>query len=128
MKGRFKKKGEEAKTIAKERIGRLFELAGEIFKEDPKLSDRYVEIAREIAMKARMRVQRELKRRFCKHCHKFLVPGANCRVRLHGGKVIYYCFGCKKYMRFLHSKERKAKVVSKAESGNPNRDNHKLIK
>ena len=30
-----------------------------------------------------------------------LVPGKNSRVRIHKSRVIYYCFNCKKYMRFL---------------------------
>ena len=70
------------KQIAAERINELFRQADIRFKSNPALSDRYVEIARKIAMKYKVRIPRELKRRFCKHCHKYIVPGANCRVRL----------------------------------------------
>lgn len=90
----------EAKKIAVERIFELFKQAELIFPENPSLSDRYVEISRKIAMKVNIRIPSHLKRRFCKHCYKYLVPGINCRIRLTQKKVVYYCFNCKKYMRF----------------------------
>jgi ribonuclease P protein subunit RPR2 len=87
-------------SIAKERIQELFRQAEEVFDEDPKLADRYVELARKISMKIKVRIPSSLKRKFCKHCYCFLKPGKNCRVRTHEGKVVYYCQKCKKYMRF----------------------------
>jgi len=86
--------------IAKERIQELFRQADEVFDEDPNLADRYVELARKISMKIRVRIPPNLKRKFCKHCYCFLKPGKNCRVRTHEGKVVYYCQQCKKFMRF----------------------------
>ncbi|MFH0874411.1 MAG: ribonuclease P protein component 4 [archaeon] len=100
MKSKYNKKPAEEKNVAKERIIILFEQAKLKFHEDSKLSDRYVVLARKISMKYKVRIPRELKRMFCKHCSKYLVTGANCRVRLNDGKVVYYCFGCKNYMRF----------------------------
>jgi len=88
------------KQIAKNRIINLFKKAEEIFKENSKLSDRYVEIARKIAMKVQISIPNNLKKKFCKKCHGFLVPGSNCRVRIRNKKLIYYCFNCKNYMRF----------------------------
>lgn len=85
--------------MARERINILFEQADLRFKENSKLSDRYVELARKIAMKYKVRMPRELKRKFCKHCHKYLKPGVNCRVRTTGKNVVYYCKNCKRYMR-----------------------------
>ncbi|MBN2422655.1 ribonuclease P [Candidatus Woesearchaeota archaeon] len=105
MKQKHSKKPQEQRRIAKERINILFEQAKLRFKEDSSLSDRYVEIARKIAMKYKVRIPRELKRRFCKHCHKYLVPGANSSVRLTQKKVVYYCLNCKKYMRFPYNKK-----------------------
>ncbi len=87
-------------NIAKERIQELFRQADEVFDEDPKLADRYVELARKISMKIKVRIPSNLKRKFCKHCYCFLKPGKNCRVRTHEGKVVYYCQKCKKFMRF----------------------------
>lgn len=103
MKRKHSKKPEQIRRIAKERIGGLFAMAEEIFKKDSKLSDRYVEIARKISTKYKMRIPRELKRRFCKKCGSYLVPGANCRVRLTGKKVVTSCFRCKNYSRIPYN-------------------------
>ena len=101
MARRYSRKPLEQVKIAKERIRVLFDQAKEVYKEDPKLSDRYVELARKIAMKFKVRIPSDLKRLFCKHCYCYLVPSKNCRVRLQKGKVVYYCLNCKKYMRFV---------------------------
>ncbi|MBI2650327.1 ribonuclease P [Candidatus Woesearchaeota archaeon] len=98
-KKRYHKKPAQQLTIAKKRIEFLFKLAKEHFKEDSRLSDKYVKQARRIAMKYKIKLPFFLKKRFCKHCHKYLAPGVNCRVRIHKHRVIYYCFGCKHYMR-----------------------------
>jgi len=86
--------------IAKQRIKTLFEQAEKTFNKDSKLADRYVKIARKIAMKINLRFPRGLKRKFCKHCYSYLKPGVNCRIRTKDKKIIYYCMNCKKYMRF----------------------------
>ena len=99
MPKKYHKKPAQQVKIAKNRIRFLFKHANEVFKEDSKASDRYVKIARRIAMKYKIRLPSSLKKRFCKHCHRFLVPGVNARVRLHKHRLIYYCFGCKHYMR-----------------------------
>ena len=106
MKKKYGKKPAEQRRIAQERIEILFKQAKNIFKEDSKLADRYVELARKIGMKYKVRIRTELKRKFCKHCYKYLMPGVNCRVRMHNGKVVYYCFSCKKFMRFSHIKKK----------------------
>lgn len=107
MKRRYRKKPKKFTDIAKERINELFEQAKKEFNNDPKLSNRYVEIARKISMKYKVRIPRELKKSFCKHCYVFLMPSKNCRIRTHKGKVVYYCLNCKKYMRFPYIKEKK---------------------
>ena len=95
----YNKKPAQQVKIAKRRIDFLFNLAKEHFKEDSKLSDKYVKMARKIAMKYKTKLSSTLKKRICKNCHKYLVPGVNCRVRLHKHRVIYYCLGCKHYIR-----------------------------
>lgn len=92
-------KQEDRKT-AMDRIKNLFSQAEVMFSSDPALSDRYVSLARKLAMKHRIRIPRDLKRRFCKHCFRYLVPSKNCRVRINNGKVVYHCSGCKGFMRF----------------------------
>ncbi|MBL7054613.1 ribonuclease P [Candidatus Woesearchaeota archaeon] len=106
MKRRYNKKSAEHKKIARERIEVLFKQAKDTFKEDAKLSDRYVHLARKIAMKYKVRIKPELKRRFCKHCYRYLMPGITSRVRMQKGKVVYFCFSCKKFMRFPHIKKK----------------------
>lgn len=87
------------KEIAQERIKQLFKQAGEVFSKNKYLAHRYVNLARTLAMKVKIRIPLELKRRFCKYCYNYLLPGKNSRVRTKGGKVIISCFECKKFMR-----------------------------
>lgn len=93
------KKPVQQQKIAKKRIQFLFQHAKETFKEDSKLSGRYVKTARKIAMKYKVRIHSSLKKRFCSHCNSYLVPSVNCRVRIHKHRLIYYCLGCRHYMR-----------------------------
>lgn len=90
--------------IAKERIEILFKEAKKMFREDHHLSNRYVQLARKIAMKYKVKIRSELKRKYCKHCLSYLVPGTNCRVRTQRGYVIYFCNNCKEVMRFVYKK------------------------
>ncbi|MDH5816018.1 MAG: ribonuclease P [Candidatus Nezhaarchaeota archaeon] len=91
------------KTIAIERIKRLFEMADYMFRVNSELSHRYVELARKIAMRCKVRIPRELRRRFCHRCYKFLKPGVNCRVRLAKRRephIVITCLECGNVMRF----------------------------
>ena len=97
-----KKKKEKQKTIAIERIEILFQQAKEIFSKNKTLANRYIHLARSIAMKYKISIPTPLKRRFCRHGYSFLMPGKNLRVRARKGKIVYYCLKCKKFMRFLH--------------------------
>ncbi|MBI2152069.1 ribonuclease P [Candidatus Woesearchaeota archaeon] len=91
----------EQKDIALQRIKILFKEAEKRFSSDSKLAHRYVTLARNLAMKVKLKIPLELKRRFCKHCYKYLQPGVNSRVRTRNGKVIISCLECKKFMRIL---------------------------
>lgn len=85
------------RDIALQRIIRLFELAEKTFSENPSLSNRYVKLARLIAMKTRVRIPRELRRKFCHNCGCFLKVGVNCRVRLaerRSPHVAITCLSC----------------------------------
>ena len=97
------------KEIAKERIDKLFEQAQERWKEDLTLANRYITLARKIAMKYKVRIPPLLKRRFCKHCYAYFVPGETCRVRTREGQVVYSCFSCKKFTKIPYVKEQKEK-------------------
>ncbi len=94
-------KNPATKKIAAERIGILFEQAGLVFHEHPEMSNRYVELARKIAMRQRIRIDREITAAgTCHHCYVFLVPGNNMRVRVHRGNVVVTCRACNKKTRY----------------------------
>jgi len=99
-----RKKTQKNKEIALERVEALFSEAEKIFNENRALANRYVGLARKIAMKYKVRIPRNLKRRFCKNCYKYLKPGVNLQVRTRKGKVVYCCLDCGKLMRFVYKK------------------------
>ncbi len=107
MKPKYRKKPENIRGIALERINILFGQADSKFKENPALSDRYVQLARKIGMRYKVRIPPDLRKKFCRHCYSFLMPPLNCRIRLRNQKVVYYCLNCKKYMRFPYLREKK---------------------
>ncbi|HUH78493.1 MAG TPA: ribonuclease P protein component 4 [Methanoregula sp.] len=95
-----KSKNPATKKIARERIAVLFRQAQLAFHGHPERSNRYVELARRISMRQRVRIDRELRRRFCHHCYAYLVPGNNMRVRVHRGNVVVTCRACNRKMRY----------------------------
>ncbi len=97
---------DKQRRIAFERVERLLDLASSA---EQGLADRYVDLARKISMKVNLRLPSSIKRRFCKSCGTYFRPGVNCRVRTREGKVIYYCFNCKKTYRIPFLKEKKKK-------------------
>jgi len=97
------------KEIAKERIKELFKQADLTFPKNKALANRYITLVRKIAMKVKVRIPLELKRKFCKHCYKYLKPGVNARIRTRDSKVIISCFECKKFTRIPIKPKRKSK-------------------
>lgn len=104
---RFQKQKDDAKKIALDHIRHLFAEAEKAKTQE--LADRYVQLARKMQMKHKVRMPSELKKRFCKHCLTYFVHGKNVRVRSARGKMVYYCLSCKKYMRHPYLKEKKAR-------------------
>ncbi|MDD1720171.1 MAG: ribonuclease P [Methanoregulaceae archaeon] len=89
------------KRIARERIAVLFSQAARFFPECPEWSNRCVDLARKIAMRQRIRIEKEYRRRFCRHCSTYLVPGVTMRVRVQRGRVIVTCLACRRQMRYV---------------------------
>ncbi len=90
------------KKIAEERMHTLFSQAELRFKEDSSLSDRYVKLARILSMKYKVPLPRELKRRYCRKCLRYLSPSQK-KVRTKAGKVVISCPYCKHQSRIpLH--------------------------
>ncbi|MFH0752711.1 MAG: ribonuclease P [archaeon] len=110
MKKQRKIKVEKQRKIAKERVERLLDLASSA---SQKLADRYVTLARKISMKVNLRLPSSLKRKFCRNCGTYFRPGVNCRVRTRNGKIVYYCFNCRKTYRIPFLKE---KIISEPDS------------
>lgn len=98
---------QKQKEIARERVSILFEKAAAVFSENKPLANRYVTLARKIAMRVKVRIPLKYKRRFCKHCYKYLMPGVNSRNRVRGGKVVISCLECKKFTRIPVGKKLK---------------------
>ncbi|WP_457754463.1 ribonuclease P protein component 4 [Thermococcus sp.] len=105
-----KKEQREKRKIAIERINILFTLAERVFPYDRELANRYVEIALAVQQKAKVRMPRKWKRRYCKKCHSFLVPGVNAQVRLRQKRmphVVIKCLECGHIMRYPYLREQK---------------------
>jgi ribonuclease P protein subunit RPR2 len=87
------------KKLARERIEVLMERAEEVFPRDKAKADRYAALAKKLAMRYTLRFPKRWKRRVCKKCHSFLVPGENCKTRIHKGRVINTCLDCGNIVR-----------------------------
>ena len=96
------------KDTANERIARLFQQAEDSSKDHPERSRRYVEMAVKLSMRYNIRLSPSLKRRFCRACHSFLVPGRNATVRASPSQkaVIQTCGECGHVTRQPYRKER----------------------
>ncbi len=99
----------EVTGSAVSRIRQLFSEADAAFSESPELSDRYVEMARRIAQKARAGMPPAFRKRFCRHCGCYWMPGKTVRVRLQNQKVVYCCLKCRHFTRHPYVAEKKAK-------------------
>jgi ribonuclease P protein subunit RPR2 len=92
------------REIARERIIRLFELA----RAYPPKSRRYLQLAKRIEMRHRVRIPRDLKRSMCKGCSILLIPGRNARVRIQRrrGYITTTCLECGRVMRYPYRLKR----------------------
>ncbi|MCD6434055.1 MAG: ribonuclease P [Candidatus Diapherotrites archaeon] len=82
------------KQISLERIYRLFELAGKEFEKHPERSKRYVELARRISERNRVKIPKELKTKFCRRCNAFLMEGKNMEFFTKHGLRFMRCKEC----------------------------------
>lgn len=89
-----------SKRDALDQIIHLFDTAEELAGENLSLANKYVKKARRLAMKVRLSIPLPFKRRFCKHCGSYFIPGKTYRVRTKNKKVVYSCLVCKHFMRF----------------------------
>lgn len=94
--------------IGAQRMWRLFELAKQEHAVHPERSERYVQLIRNISMRNRIGIPKQIKNRICKHCYAFLVPGKNARYRLKEGFIVVSCQRCEKEMRFPYKRLKEA--------------------
>lgn len=102
----------ETRQIAQQRIDKLFKLAKEKIRDEPELAQRYVTIARKIAMRAKLKLPAEYRRMICRHCKSFIYPGVNCRVRIQQKRephMVITCQICGKTTRIPLKKKRSQK-------------------
>jgi len=107
------RKKQEEKKIAREHLKELFQLADEQFSTDQARAQRYIQLARTIQMKYKIRMPTELKRKYCKHCHHYIRSGTNGRIRIREKTLIIYCEHCKKYTRIPFKKNNTVKSTTK---------------
>lgn len=94
------KRKRKQEDLALQRIERLFELADAAARtEQEQRSRRYLELARTIGMRYRVRIPRHLKARICPRCHALLIPGKTARIRLRGEYLSTTCLNCGEQMR-----------------------------
>ncbi|MCC6027017.1 MAG: ribonuclease P [Archaeoglobus sp.] len=95
----LKREREKERQIAMERIIYLIERAQKFKNIDYELARRYIELARNISMKYRVRIPKKYKLLFCKKC---LYPyrSDRFRVRIHKSSVIITCLNCSNVRRF----------------------------
>jgi len=108
-KKRHRSKAMHQKKIALEHVREYLKQADVVFHENKARANRYVAMARKVAMKFKLKLPSALKKRFCKNCYHFLKPGENVRIRLTKQKMVYYCLDCKHFMRFPYKGRRKLK-------------------
>ncbi|NIP66554.1 hypothetical protein GWN63_00310 [Candidatus Bathyarchaeota archaeon] len=97
------------KEIALQRIHVLFRLAKETIRDDPQLAQRYVNVARKVAMRTRTPLPKEYRHLICRYCKSFILPGVNCRVRIQQRRephMVITCFNCGQHTR-IPLKDRK---------------------
>ena len=106
------------KQIALQRVSIMFSLAKQKAQTDPELAQRYVQLARKIAMRARLRLPREYRFLVCRKCKSFILSGVNCRTRMQSRRephLVITCLSCGGITR-IPIKGRKNIVNAKNES------------
>ena len=81
-------------TIATQRIQILFKLAEETHPTDPKRAQCYTDLARRIATRNRTHLPTDLRRRICRKCKAFLVPGSSSRTRIRQRREPHVAITC----------------------------------
>jgi len=82
-----------------EEINKLFEEAAKNARLNPLLSKKYIAKARKIAKHENFSL-RNYRRKFCRNCNAYFVPGLNCQIRIIKGRITIKCLDCGSCRRF----------------------------
>ena len=117
----FQKRHLLMQKLARGRVEELMEFAKQTHSEDPKLANRYVTLARNIAMGTKVAIPAYLKRNICHKCKELLIPGRNMRFRINNKKhygtyVSVTCLSCGQISRYIvKGRARREKEVNNDE-------------
>jgi ribonuclease P protein subunit RPR2 len=91
----------KVRQVAQERMDYLLGQARTMLTVQPEFSKRYVQLARKISTRTKVRLKPLQKQYLCKNCGILLVPGINARVRIRPGKIrIITCLECNTLRRY----------------------------
>ena len=90
----FTYKKKKKQEIAIQRITNLHNLIFNVKTENISLRQRYAEIARKIAMKARLHMPKKINFFICKSCKKLLIPGSLSRFRIRAKREKHIAITC----------------------------------
>lgn len=100
----------EERRLARERIDRLFQLAeAQALAGRLDRADRYAQLARRVGMRYVVPLGRAHRRRVCRECGAYLLPGRTARVRAREGKMALTCLKCGAVKRFGYGREQRAR-------------------
>ena len=101
---RIKASTKRKKEMARENILHYFEQAKVQYHNDSSLSNRYMVMAKKMALRFRVAIPSQLRWRRCKTCGHYLVPAKNARVRVDKGMRVILCKDCNSFSRFRYKK------------------------
>ena len=86
-------------------MGQYFRSGRRLFPDSELLSQRLTAISLGFSSRYRVPLSPEMRRIICKRCHVLLVPGRNCRVRMHYPNVVATCMACGNYNKYGYAKK-----------------------
>ena len=91
------------RETARRRIETLFEEA----EKRPEYADRYMRLALRLKKRFRLRFTSEQRRKVCKLCGAYLVPGRTCTWRYNKGMLVITCKSCGRLNRYNYKGSRR---------------------
>ncbi len=93
----------EQDKLILDNIQKLFIFAKKESKKRPRLARKYVSLARKLAKRNNISLK-NYRKKFCRKCNTYFVPGKNYKARLSKGKISIKCLKCGAYSRYIYKK------------------------